>query len=149
MCVFVWIRRGRDATLSDVTTDPVWPAFAADGGLIRLVTAWNQHTVVAIAAKVGQLRSSSQQSPLQARIAAFLANTSKLPSVSVSEIAFHEDFVDLFEDFVGERRRWLELGTCLEQAGWTRKRQRSLFYQGPDNYINKVTARWYPPSKES
>jgi len=83
------------------------------------------------------------------RIAAFLANTSKLPSVSVSEIAFHEDFVDLFEDFVGERRRWLELGTCLEQAGWTRKRQRSLFYQGPDNYINKVTARWYPPSKES
>ena len=56
----LWVERsnsvGRDATLSDVTTDPVWPAFAADGGLIRLVTAWNQHTVVAIAAKVGQLK---------------------------------------------------------------------------------------------
>ena len=82
------------------------------------------------------------------RIAAFLSNTSKLPSVSVSEIAFHEDFSDLFEDFVGERRRWLELGSYLEQAGWTRKRQRSLFYRGPNDYINKVTARWYPPSKE-
>jgi len=83
------------------------------------------------------------------RIAVFLANTSKLPSVSVSEIAFHEDFSDLFEDFVGERRRWLELGAYLKQAGWTRKRQRALYYSGENNYTNKVTARWYPPSKDN
>ena len=78
----------------------------------------------------------------------FMKNKSKLSSVSVSEIAYHSDFNDLFEDFVGERRRWLELGKIFERQGWTHKRVRSLFYGGDDNYTTKVTARWFPPSKE-
>jgi hypothetical protein len=78
----------------------------------------------------------------------FMQETSRLPSVSVSEIAYHDDFIDLFEEFVGERRRWLELGNILKQQGWTHKRVRSLFYEGEDKYTNKVTARWFPPSKE-
>lgn len=82
------------------------------------------------------------------RVYDFMKNVSKLPSVAVSEIAMLEDFADMFEDFVGERRRWMELVGILDRSGWTRKRQRSLFYVGPNVYVNKVTARWYPPSKE-
>ena len=81
-------------------------------------------------------------------IAYFMTEISRLPSVSVSEIAYHENFEDFFEDFVVERRRWLELGQMLEQAGWKRRRVRSLFYRGKDDYVNKVTARWFPPSPE-
>ena len=46
-----------------------------------------------------------------AQVTYFMNETSRLPSVAVSEIAYHEDFEDFFEDFVGERRRWLELVT--------------------------------------
>jgi len=56
----LWVERsnsvGRDATLSNVETDPVWPALAADAGVVKLVTAWNEHSVLAIADKVGQLK---------------------------------------------------------------------------------------------
>ena len=83
-----------------------------------------------------------------AQVTYFMNETSRLPSVAVSEIAYHEDFEDFFEDFVGERRRWLELGHILEQAGWTRRRVRSLFYRGKDDYVSKVTARWFPPAVE-
>ena len=82
------------------------------------------------------------------RIKNFLDETSKLPSVSVSEIAYHPNFSDLFEEFVGERRRWLELGAMLAQHGWRRKRMRSLFFVGEGQYTNKVTARSFPPLKE-
>ena len=78
----------------------------------------------------------------------FMTEVSRLPSVAVSEIAYHENFDGLFEDFVVERRRWLELSQMLEQAGWERRRVRSLFYRGKDDYVNKVTARWFPPAVE-
>jgi len=56
----LWVERsnsvGRDATLSNVETDPVWPALAADAGVVNMVTAWNEHSVLAIADKVGGLK---------------------------------------------------------------------------------------------
>jgi len=56
----LWVERsnsvGRDATLSNVEADPVWPALAADAGVINLVTAWNEHSVLAIADKVSELK---------------------------------------------------------------------------------------------
>ncbi len=56
----LWVERsnsvGRDATLSNVETDPVWPVLAADAGVVNLVTAWSEHSVLAIADKVGQLK---------------------------------------------------------------------------------------------
>ena len=56
----LWVERsnsvGRDATLSNVEADPVWPALAADAGVINLVTAWNEHSVLAIADKVSGLK---------------------------------------------------------------------------------------------
>jgi|TARA_R100000482_G_scaffold121947_1_gene68695 hypothetical protein len=82
------------------------------------------------------------------RIGRFMTDTSRLPSVSVSEIAYRPEFDDLFEDFVGERRRWMELGKMLAEHGWQHKRMRSLFFQGEGDYVNKVTARWFPPAKE-
>mgnify|MGYP003629468315 CR=1 FL=1 len=100
-----------------------------------------------IEAKERYCKASDEEVSL--RIRHFMEATSKLPSVSVSEIAHHEDFADLFESFVGERRRWLELGGCLARTGWERKRQRALYYSGENNYTNKVTARWYPPAKDN
>ena len=56
----LWVERsnsvGRDATLSNVEADPVWPTLAADAGVINLVTAWNEHSVLAIADKVSELK---------------------------------------------------------------------------------------------
>lgn len=83
------------------------------------------------------------------RIVNFMKNTSKLPDVSVSEVSQHEDFLDLFEDFVSTRRRWFELSRILERAGWTRKRIRALYYNGPDYYTSKAAARWSPPNNEA
>ena len=40
------------------------------------------------------------------RIEMWRSNVSRLPSVSVSEIASNADFADMWEDHVGERRRW-------------------------------------------
>lgn len=83
-----------------------------------------------------------------AKITHFMNHTSRLPDVSVSEVSGHEDFVDLFEDFVSTRRRWLELSQILGRAGWTRKRIRALYYNGPDDYVSKAAARWSPPSNK-
>ena len=42
----------------------------------------------------------------------------------------------------------MELGNMLAEHGWQHKRMRSLFFQGEGDYVNKVTARWFPPAKE-
>jgi len=78
------------------------------------------------------------------RIEMWRSNVSRLPSVSVSEIASNADFADMWEDHVGERRRWYELTQMLSDAGWTRKRMRSLFYLEGE-YETRVGSRWFPP----
>ncbi len=71
------------------------------------------------------------------RIGRFMTDTSRLPSVGVSESAYRREFDDLVEDFGGERRRWMELGKMLAEHGWQHKRMRSLFFQGEGDYVTK------------
>lgn len=80
------------------------------------------------------------------RVLLFLKNTSGLPSVSVTEIAYHSDFTDLFFALTPERRRWMELAQILAVTGWRCQRGRSLYYKGPDDYINRSGSRWFPPA---
>lgn len=78
--------------------------------------------------------------------AKFLREVSRLPSLSVSEIAFRGEFDKLFEPFVIKRRRWLELADLLQAQGWERRRGRSLFFTADGEYINKTGSRWWPPA---
>lgn len=83
---------------------------------------------------------------VEARVLRFLKGTSGLPSVSVSEIASHADFSDLFFLHIPERRRWMEISQLLAISGWICRRGRSLYYKGPDDYVNRNGSRWFPPT---
>jgi len=79
---------------------------------------------------------------------AFMQEKSKLPSVSVSEITGHGVSDSMFEDFVPERRRWLELTAALKREGWSSRRMRAFYFEPDGSHSGKVTMRWFPPTKK-
>lgn len=80
-----------------------------------------------------------------AAIATFMRDKSKLPNVSVSELTGHKVFADAFEEFVPERRRWMEITAALRSAGWESRRQRGMYFAPDSTYESRVTMRWFPP----
>jgi hypothetical protein len=78
----------------------------------------------------------------------FMANTSKLPDLGLTEITLHVDTSHIWGDFVNTPRKWSDMARTLRARGWTKNnKRRCVSYVAGGKYETKQTQRWSPPTK--